>query len=264
MGMLNASILSRVVTRFVGRPAVRRYKVRFATRAWPGDHVICTARSRGSSTRRARSGSRASSPRSTRRARRSSPAPSWPRCRPGRLDGPASAHRQCRAVGMAGPVAATHSARLISEPQRIRPMPSGGTVGARRLRICEAHWRPRSRRGCRGPEAPGAVDPLLRVVDPHSRPRRHRRPRDRARSRLDPRPLAQQVRAVQPPVDAEGRAQLARPARERVVGARRAGAGASARRPRGARARGTRTACGTSAALVTTLNWWYMPYTKYT
>jgi acyl dehydratase len=44
MGMLNASILSRVVTRFVGRPAVRRYKVRFATRAWPGDSVICTGR----------------------------------------------------------------------------------------------------------------------------------------------------------------------------------------------------------------------------
>src|SRR5262245_44213588 len=41
MGMLNASILSRVVTSFAGRPAVRRYKVRFATRAWPGDDVIC-------------------------------------------------------------------------------------------------------------------------------------------------------------------------------------------------------------------------------
>jgi acyl dehydratase len=44
MGMLNASILSRVVTGFVGRPAVRKYKVRFATRAWPGDDVICTGR----------------------------------------------------------------------------------------------------------------------------------------------------------------------------------------------------------------------------
>jgi len=42
MGMLNAGILSRVVTKFVGRPNVRRFKVRFATRAWPGDHVICT------------------------------------------------------------------------------------------------------------------------------------------------------------------------------------------------------------------------------
>jgi acyl dehydratase len=44
MGMLNASILSRVVTGFAGRPNVRRYKVRFATRAWPGDDVICRGR----------------------------------------------------------------------------------------------------------------------------------------------------------------------------------------------------------------------------
>lgn len=44
MGMLNAGILSRVVTGFVGRPNVRRYKVRFATRAWPGDDVICTGK----------------------------------------------------------------------------------------------------------------------------------------------------------------------------------------------------------------------------
>jgi len=44
MGMLNASILSRVVTAFAGRPNVRRYKVRFATRAWPGDDVICRGR----------------------------------------------------------------------------------------------------------------------------------------------------------------------------------------------------------------------------
>jgi len=41
MGMLNAGILSRVVTGFAGRPNVRRYKVRFSTRAWPGDDVIC-------------------------------------------------------------------------------------------------------------------------------------------------------------------------------------------------------------------------------
>ena len=37
MGMLNAGILSRVVTRFAGRPNVRSFKVRFATRVWPGD-----------------------------------------------------------------------------------------------------------------------------------------------------------------------------------------------------------------------------------
>jgi len=44
MGMLNAGILSRVVTAFAGRPNVRRYKVRFATRVWPGDDVICRGR----------------------------------------------------------------------------------------------------------------------------------------------------------------------------------------------------------------------------
>jgi len=44
MGMLNAGILSRVVTGFVGRPAVRRFKVRFATRAWPGDDVVCSGK----------------------------------------------------------------------------------------------------------------------------------------------------------------------------------------------------------------------------
>jgi acyl dehydratase len=42
MGMLNAGILSRVVTAYAGRPAVRRFKVRFVTRAWPDDSVICT------------------------------------------------------------------------------------------------------------------------------------------------------------------------------------------------------------------------------
>jgi len=44
MGMLNAGILSRVVTAFAGRPNVRRYKVRFATRAWPGDDIVCRGR----------------------------------------------------------------------------------------------------------------------------------------------------------------------------------------------------------------------------
>lgn len=44
MGMLTAGILSRVVTGFVGRPAVRRFRVRFVTRAWPGDDVICRGR----------------------------------------------------------------------------------------------------------------------------------------------------------------------------------------------------------------------------
>ncbi len=44
MGMLNAGILSRVVTAFAGRPHGRRYKVRFATRVWPGDDVVCRGR----------------------------------------------------------------------------------------------------------------------------------------------------------------------------------------------------------------------------
>jgi acyl dehydratase len=36
-----------VVTAFAGRPNVRRYKVRFATRAWPGDDVVCRGRVTG-------------------------------------------------------------------------------------------------------------------------------------------------------------------------------------------------------------------------
>ncbi len=52
MGMLNAGILSRVVTAFAGRPSVRRYKVRFSTRAWPGDDVVC----RGKVTRKLEQG----------------------------------------------------------------------------------------------------------------------------------------------------------------------------------------------------------------
>lgn len=52
MGMLNAGILSRVVTAFAGRPNVRRYKVRFSTRAWPGDDVVC----RGTVTRKLEQG----------------------------------------------------------------------------------------------------------------------------------------------------------------------------------------------------------------
>ena len=44
MGMLSAGIVSRAVTGFVGRPNVRGFKVRFLTRAWPGDDVICRGR----------------------------------------------------------------------------------------------------------------------------------------------------------------------------------------------------------------------------
>src|SRR4029077_18062507 len=48
MGMVSAGILSRAVTGFVGRPNVRGFRVRFLTRAWPGDDVIC----RGTVTRK--------------------------------------------------------------------------------------------------------------------------------------------------------------------------------------------------------------------
>lgn len=41
MGMMNAGILSRLVSDYVGIENLRKYKVRFATRAWPGDSVTC-------------------------------------------------------------------------------------------------------------------------------------------------------------------------------------------------------------------------------
>lgn len=41
MGMLNAGILSRLVADYAGLENVRKYKVRFATRVWPGDSVTC-------------------------------------------------------------------------------------------------------------------------------------------------------------------------------------------------------------------------------
>jgi acyl dehydratase len=41
MGMMNAGILSRLVADYAGLENLRRYKVRFATRVWPGDSVTC-------------------------------------------------------------------------------------------------------------------------------------------------------------------------------------------------------------------------------
>lgn len=41
MGMLNAGILSRLVADYAGLENLRKYKVRFATRVWPGDSVTC-------------------------------------------------------------------------------------------------------------------------------------------------------------------------------------------------------------------------------
>lgn len=41
MGMMTAGFLSHMVTDWVGDGNIRRYKVRFATRIWPGDTVTC-------------------------------------------------------------------------------------------------------------------------------------------------------------------------------------------------------------------------------
>lgn len=43
-GMLTAGLLARCVSRHVGLENLRRYKVRFATRVWPGDVVTCSGR----------------------------------------------------------------------------------------------------------------------------------------------------------------------------------------------------------------------------
>ena len=47
-GMLTAAFVGRCVTDFVEVANLRRYKVRFATRVWPGDTITC----RGKVTRR--------------------------------------------------------------------------------------------------------------------------------------------------------------------------------------------------------------------
>ena len=41
-GMLTAGFVGRCVTDFVGVENLRRLKVRFATRVWPGDTITCT------------------------------------------------------------------------------------------------------------------------------------------------------------------------------------------------------------------------------
>src|SRR5512132_1235942 len=43
-GMLTAAFVGRCVTDFVGAENLRRYKVRFATRVWPGDTITCKGR----------------------------------------------------------------------------------------------------------------------------------------------------------------------------------------------------------------------------
>jgi acyl dehydratase len=47
-GMLTAGFLARCVTDAVGVEGLRRFKVRFATRIWPGDTITC----RGTVTRK--------------------------------------------------------------------------------------------------------------------------------------------------------------------------------------------------------------------
>ncbi|HJQ83374.1 MAG TPA: MaoC/PaaZ C-terminal domain-containing protein [Candidatus Binatia bacterium] len=43
-GMLTAGFVARCLTDFVGSESLRRYKVRFATRVWPGDTITCKGR----------------------------------------------------------------------------------------------------------------------------------------------------------------------------------------------------------------------------
>ncbi|OFV88232.1 MAG: hypothetical protein A3J75_07370 [Acidobacteria bacterium RBG_16_68_9] len=43
-GMLSAGFLGKCVTDYVGAQNLRRFKVRFATRLWPGDTVTCRGR----------------------------------------------------------------------------------------------------------------------------------------------------------------------------------------------------------------------------
>ena len=43
-GMLNAGFVSKCITDYVGRENLRRFKVRFATRVWPGDTITCTGK----------------------------------------------------------------------------------------------------------------------------------------------------------------------------------------------------------------------------
>ena len=46
-GMFTAGLLSHCLTDFVGAGQVRKFKVRFATRLWPGDVITCCGRITG-------------------------------------------------------------------------------------------------------------------------------------------------------------------------------------------------------------------------
>ncbi len=43
-GMLTAGFVAKCITDFVGPANLRRYRVRFATRVWPGDTITCSGR----------------------------------------------------------------------------------------------------------------------------------------------------------------------------------------------------------------------------
>jgi len=43
-GMLTAGFVGKCITDFVGPENLRRFKVRFATRVWPGDTITCAGR----------------------------------------------------------------------------------------------------------------------------------------------------------------------------------------------------------------------------
>jgi acyl dehydratase len=43
-GMLTAGFVAKCATDFVGPENLRRYKVRFASRVWPGDTITCKGR----------------------------------------------------------------------------------------------------------------------------------------------------------------------------------------------------------------------------
>jgi|SRR5688572_15361925 acyl dehydratase len=43
-GMLTAGFVAKCLTDALGVESLRRYKVRFATRVWPGDTITCTGR----------------------------------------------------------------------------------------------------------------------------------------------------------------------------------------------------------------------------
>jgi acyl dehydratase len=44
MGMMSAGFLSKMVCYFVGRENLRTFRVRFTSRIWPGDTVMCSGK----------------------------------------------------------------------------------------------------------------------------------------------------------------------------------------------------------------------------